>query len=748
MKITKTVAALAFAICAVSASASEDYVKYVDPMIGTGFHGHVFVGASVPNGMVQVGPNNIDKGWDWCSGYHYSDSICIGFSHTHLSGTGCGDLGDVMLMPMNVPNVIRGEQNDISGGYASKYRHSTEVTRPEYYSVVLDRYGIKAEMTATARVGLHRYTYTDGKPSYLLVNLKDGVGSITIGSFIRKVDDYTVEGYRYTRGWSPMRKIYFVLKSNKKIKGISLYADDKEIRGVSQLKDKAVKGMLDFGNEKEVMVKVALSSVSCDNAAANMSAELSDFDFSGVMEKCRNQWNDRLARIDVTTQDAKAKRIFYTSLYHTMVAPMLYCDVNGEYRGINDMIYTAKDYTNYTTLSLWDTYRALCPLYTIINPEMVPNVVNTMLSIYHQNDKLPIWALMSGETDCMPGYSSVPIIADAYLKGFTGFDAEKALEAMKATSVYRNQNGVPYVLDRGYIPCDSVHEATSIAMEYAVDDWGIAAMAKKMGKTADAEHYAKRAAYYKQYFDKDIQFIRPKMADGSWRTPYDPANSIHIVGDFTEGNGWQYTFFAPHDVYGLVSLFGGDKAFINKLDAFFVNNDSMGDQASNDITGLIGQYAHGNEPSHHITYMYAYVGQQWKTAEKVRYIMDEFYTDRPDGVIGNEDCGQMSAWYVLSAMGFYQENPSDGTLVFGSPRFEKMSVKVRGGKVLTIEAEKNSEKNIYIQKVYRNGQPWNKSYITYDEILKGGTLKFVMGAKPNKKFGAAPANRPQAVNKL
>jgi len=729
-------------------AAATDYVKYVDPMIGSGFHGHVFVGASVPNGMVQVGPNNIDKGWDWCSGYHYSDSICIGFSHNHLNGTGCGDLGDVMLMPMTTANVVRGEQNDISGGYASKYRHNTEVTRPDYYSVVLDRYGIKAEMTATARVGLHRYTYPAGKTAYMLINLKDGVGSKTTQSYIRKVDDYTVEGYRYTKGWSPMRKTYFVLKTNKKIKSIKLYADDKEIKGVAQLRDVAVKGMLDFGDEKEVMVKVALSSVSCQNAEKNMLAELTDFNFEKVMADCRNEWNERLSRIDVTTSEDTAKTIFYTSLYHTMVAPTLFCDVNGEYRGIDDMIYTAKGYTNYTTLSLWDTYRALCPLYTIVNADMVPNWVNSMLSIYRQNDKLPIWALMSGETDCMPGYSSVPIIADAYLKGFKGFDANLALEAMMATSTYRKQNGVPYILERGYIPCDSVHEATSIAMEYAVDDWGIAAMARKMGKTADAEYYAKRAAYYKQYFDKDIQFIRPKMADGSWRTPYDPANSIHIVGDFTEGNGWQYTFFAPHDVYGLIGLFGGDKPFVNKLDAFFVNNDSMGDQASNDITGLIGQYAHGNEPSHHIAYMYAYAGQQWKTAEKVRFIMDEFYTDQPDGVIGNEDCGQMSAWYVLSAMGFYQENPSDGTLVFGSPRFDKMSVKVRGGKTLTIVAEKNSKKNIYIQKVYRNGQPWNKSYITYDDILNGGELKFVMGAKPNKKFGFAPSTRPQAVNKL
>ncbi|MGM9804654.1 MAG: GH92 family glycosyl hydrolase [Muribaculaceae bacterium] len=746
-KLLITALAVATTALAAQAQGPRGLVKYVDPMIGTGFHGHVFVGASVPFGMVQVGPNNIDKGWDWCSGYHYSDSILIGFSHNHLNGTGCGDLGDVMLMPMTVPNVVRGEQKDISKGYASKYRHSTEVTRPDYYSVMLDRYDIKAEMTATTRVGLHRYSYPTGKNAYLLVNLKDGVGSITIGSMIRQVDDYTIEGYRYTRGWSPMRKTYFVLKANKKIKGIDLYANDQKINLHNpQLKDKAVKGIIDFGNESQVMVKVALSSVSCDNARANMAAELPGFDFEGTAATCRSLWEERLSRTTVESDDEAAKRVFYTSLYHTMIAPSIFCDVNGQYRGMDDMIYTAKGFTNYTTLSLWDTYRTLCPLFTIINPEIVPDLVNTMLSIYKQNDKLPIWALHSGETDCMPGYSSVPIIADAYLKGFTGFDANEALTAMVSTATYRKQKGVPYVLERGYIPCDSVHEATSIAMEYSVDDWGIAAMARKMGNTTIADLFAKRAMYYKQYFDSDIQFIRPKMADGSWRTPYDAANSIHMVGDFTEGNGWQYTFFAPHDVYGLIELFGGDKPFITKLDAFFVNNDSMGEQASADITGLIGQYAHGNEPSHHIAYMYAYAGQQWKTAEKVRYVMDEFYTDRPDGVIGNEDCGQMSAWYVLSAMGFYQENPSDGALVFGSPRFAKMTVKVRGGATLTIEAKNNSAKNIYIQKVMLNGQPYDKSYITYDDLLRGGNLTFVMGAKPNKKFGAAAASRPKAIN--
>ena len=728
---------------------AEGKVDLVDPMIGTGFHGHVFVGASVPFGMVQVGPNNIDKGWDWCSGYHYSDSICIGFSHTHLNGTGCGDMGDVMVMPMTEVNVKRGNQDDISSGYASYYRHETEEAHPDYYSVMLDRYDIKAELTATARVGLHRYTFPQGKQAHILVNLKDGVGSIVTNSYIRQIDQYTIEGYRYTRGWSPMRKVYFVLQADKPIADLSLYDDTVQVAAKSQLKARAVKGVLSFGEQQQVMVKVALSPVSCENAMANLKAEMSGFDFEHVRKACAAQWNERLNRITIETDDEAAKRVFYTSNYHTMVAPTLFCDVNGQYRGINDMIYTAPEgFTNYTTLSLWDTYRTLNPLFTLVNDEMVPDIVNTMISIYHQNDKLPVWALQSGETNCMPGYSAVPIIADAYLKGFEGFDAEEAFAAMKATTVYPQQNAVPYVVERGYIPCDKVHEATSIAMEYAVDDWGVAAMAKKMGKQEDAELYARRAMYYKQYFDSEIKFIRPKMDDGSWRTPYDPANSIHMVGDFTEGNGWQYTFFAPHDVYGLIELFGGDEEFITKLDAFFVNNDSMGETASADITGLIGQYAHGNEPSHHIAYMYAYAGQQWKVAEKVRFIMDEFYTDKPDGVIGNEDCGQMSAWYVMSSMGFYQENPSDGVFVFGSPRFDKMTVKVRGNNTLIIEAENNSKENIYIQEVYFNGKPYEKSYITYDELIAGGTLKFVMGPKPNKNFGAAKENRPQAVNEI
>ena len=728
-------------------SKSEGLLRYVDPYIGSGYHGHVFVGTSVPYGMVQLGPNNIHKGWDWCSGYHYSDSILIGFSHTHLSGTGCTDLGDILIMPLNEIRTPRGNQDDIRDGYASRYSHDNEIARPEYYSLLLDRYDIKAELTATDRVGFHRYTYPDGKPASILIDLREGNGSNAYDSYIRKIDDYTVEGYRYVRGWSPSRKVYFVLKSDKKIEQFTAY-DDNTPKPWNQLKVASVKSVLTFGYEKEVKVKVAISSVSCANALMNLQAELSHWDFDKTVKMSADRWNKQLARMSVETDNEPAKRIFYTAHYHTMIAPTLYCDVNGEYRGMNDMIYTDPKKANYTTLSLWDTYRALHPLMTIVQPEMVDKVVNSMLSIYHQQDKLPIWPLMSGETNCMPGYSSVPVIADAYLKGFTGFDAEEALQAMKATATYEKQNGIPYVMEKGYIPADKVHEATSIAMEYAVDDWGIAAMAHKMGKYEEAATYAKRAHYYKNYFDSSIHFIRPKLEDGSWRTPYDPARSIHTVGDFCEGNGWQYTFFAPQDPYGLIGLFGGDKPFTAKLDNFFTNNDSMGEGASSDITGLIGQYAHGNEPSHHVAYLYAYAGEQWKTAEKVRFIMDEFYTDKPDGIIGNEDCGQMSAWYLLSSMGLYQVNPSDGIFVFGSPCFKKVEMKVRGGKTFTVEAPNNNKENIYIQKVYLNGKPYNKSYITYDDIINGSTLKFVMGKKPNKNFGKAPANRPVVLNKI
>lgn len=722
-----------------------NYAAYVDPYIGSGEHGHVFVGANVPFGAIQAGPQNIHKGWDWCSGYHYSDSVIIGFSHTHLSGTGCADLGDILLMPFTGEvRTARGEQDNIEGSCSSYYKHENETVSPGYYSLSMDN-GVKAELTATERVAIHRYQFPENQPSHLLINLKEGNGDRSFETYLKKTDDYTVEGYRFSHGWSPTHKVYFVLKSDQPISSLQVFNDDAPA-GNDELTGEGVKGVLSFKDDaRDVKVKVAISSVSCANAQANMDAELADWDFDRVQQDAVDKWNKQLACVDIDTKDERAKKIFYTAMYHTFIAPTLYCDVNGEFRGTDDKVYSNTAWTNYSTFSLWDTYRTLNPLYTLIAPEKVDDIVNSFLSIYDQQGKLPIWHLVGGETDCMPGYSSVPITADAYLKGFKGFDAERAFNAMTATATYDKQNGVTYVKEKGYIPCDKIHEATSIAMEYAADDWGIALMAKKMGKTEDYQHYLKRGKYYTQYFDKDINFVRPKMDDGSWRTPYNPFRSVHGVGDFTEGTGWQYTFFVPQHPEGLIELFGGDLPFTQKLDSLFIVEGDMGEGASSDISGLIGQYAHGNEPSHHVAYLYPYAGEQWKTAEKVRYIQDVFYTDQPEGIIGNEDCGQMSAWHIMSALGFYQVNPSNGVFVFGSPSFEKASIRLPEGKNFDVVAQNNNKENIYIQSVTLNGQPYDKSYILYEDIMKGGNLTFVMGNTPDKQFGSAPENRPKTA---
>lgn len=722
-----------------------DYVSYVDPYIGSGQHGHVFVGANVPFGTVQIGPQNIHKGWDWCSGYHYSDSVIIGFSHTHLSGTGCADLGDILVMPFtgNV-RTTRGEQDNIEGSCSSYYKHANESVSPGYYSLLMDN-GVKAELTATERVALHRYAFPDGQPAHLLINLKEGNGDSSYDTYLKKVDDHTIEGYRYSHGWSPQHKVFFTMKFEQPVASLLVFNND-DPAGNDELTGKEVKGVISLKEgTQDVQLKVAISSVSCANALANLEAELPHWDFNQVHSDAVDKWNNQLACVTIDTEDERAKKIFYTSMYHIFIAPTLYCDVNGEFRGEDDQVYSNNNWTNYSTFSLWDTYRTLNPLYTVIAPEKVGDIVNSFLSIYDQQGKLPIWHLVGGETNCMPGYSSVPIIADAYLKGIGSFDAERAFNSMTATATYDKQNGVTYVKEKEYIPCDKVHEATSIAMEYAAGDWGIALMAKKMGKTADYENYLKRGKYYTQYFDKGITFVRPKMDDGSWRTPYNPFRSVHGVGDFCEGTGWQYTFFVPQHPEGLIDLFGGDANFITKLDSLFLAEGDMGEGASSDISGLIGQYAHGNEPSHHVAYLYPYAGEQWKTAEKVRYIQDVFYTDQPDGIIGNEDCGQMSAWHVMSALGFYQVNPSNGVFVFGSPLFEKASVRLPEGKSFDIVAQNNNKENIYIQSVTLNGQPCNQSFIQYDDIMKGGNLTFVMGNTPNKQFGAAPESRPKTA---
>ena len=748
MKITKSVFCMTLAAVALLWASESNAIdtkgnyKLIDSYIGSGGHGHVFVGAGVPFGAVQVGPNNIYKGWDWCSGYHYSDSIIIGFSQTHLNGTGCADMGDILMMPYTGKvRIKRGEQNDISKGYASYFKHTNETVSPAFYSVLLNN-GVKVELTASKHAGFHKYIFPAKiAEGHVIIDLMEGNGNQADSTYMCLVDAYTIKGYRFSKGWSPRHKVFFVAKMNYPVTSLSLFDNDilvkkKEAYG-------KIKGVLSFDKAPaQILIKVGISSVSTANAAANIQAEIPGWNFIGIVEKGKLLWEKELSLISVETKDNVKKQVFYTSLYHTFIAPVSYSDVNGDFRGHNDKVYTHVPYTNYSTLSLWDTYRALNPLFTIIQTARVSDIVNSMLGIFDQQGRLPIWPLAGGETDCMPGYSSVQIIADAYLKGIKGFDVDRAYHAIKVSTTNPNQRGVPAVMEKGFIPCDKIHEATSIAMEYAVADWGVAQMAKRLGKQADFENYSRRADYFKNYFDSSIGFIRPKMNDGSWRTPYDPIRSIHGVGDFTEGNGWQYTFFAPQNPEGLIALMNGDNWFVKKLDQFFTETGDMGPDASSDISGLIGQYAHGNEPSHHIAYLYAFAGQQWKTAERVRFIMNEFYTNKKDGIIGNEDCGQMSAWYILSSMGFYQVNPSNGLFVFGSPLFDKVSIALPGNKTFTVLADNNSDKNIYIQKVELNGKPYTKSYILYKDIMAGGTIKFYMGSKPNYNYGKNPQDRP------
>lgn len=743
--VTLTGGLFVLSACTQGDNAQKTYADYVNPMIGSGGHGHVFVGASVPFGAMQLGPQNIFKGWDWCSGYHYSDSVVIGFSHNHLSGTGCDDLGDIILMPYSGNmRTIQDQEANPETSASSKYRHENETASPGYYHLSLDN-GVDVELTATERVGMHHYRYKGEGVARLLIDLDNSNGSEVYEGYIHRVDETTVEGYHFVHGWAPTHKTYFYAKFSQPIQDFTTFIVDTEA-GKDELKAERVKGVATFADDvDDLLVKVATSSVSMENAKLNMEAELPAWDFAATRQQAVDKWNDALSVIDIEGTD-KQKTIFYTALYHSFIAPTLYCDVNGEFLGIDGQIHTDSTKQNYTTFSLWDTYRTLHPLFTIIKPEMVPGMMNSMLSIYEQNGLLPIWPLLSGETYCMPGYSSVPVIADAYLKGFTGFDAERALNAMVATATSEKMNGVPEFMKYGYIPADARPEATSINLEYAADDWGLALMAKKMGRMDIYEQFIKRGKSYQLFWDAAIRKVHPKMSDGSWYEPYDPFLANHRdhgnIGDFCEGNGWEYTFMVPQHPDGLIALHGSDEAFITNLDSLFIAEGDLGEGAPPDVSGMVGQYAHGNEPNHHIPYLYVYAGAQWKTAERVRQLQEQFYTDDENGYCGNEDCGQMSAWHIMSALGMYQVNPSNGVYVFGSPLFKKATVKLPEGKTLVVEAPNNSDKNVYVNGVKLNGADYPKAFITYEDIMKGGVLTFDMSSEPNKAFGQAPEHRP------
>lgn len=708
----------AVALATIFSVSAQDYTQYVNPFIGTGGHGHVFLGANVPFGNIQAGPTQKKQGWDWCSGYHYSDSTVIGFGQMHLSGTGIGDLGDVSLLPMTNPS-----QREV------KFSHRAEYVRPGYYSVMLAS-GIRVELTATQRVAFHRYSFpADATKGYIALNLAQGIGwdKMTSCKF-KQESDKTVTGFRMSEGWAKDQRVYFVAEFSEPVK---LEENERDTIGIFSV----------ASTSQLLLVKVGISAVSVENARENLQQELPGWNFASVVSKANADWNRELSKIAIKTQDERAKHIFYTALYHTMIAPSVFSDVNGEYRGADGKTHKG-DFTDYTTFSLWDTYRAAFPLMTLIQPEMQRDLAETMLHIFKQQGKLPVWHLMGNETDCMVGNPGIPVLVDIALKGFN-VDKKAVFEAVKASAM-RDERGMGLLKKYGYIPCDLDPEKETVAkgLEYALADACIAKLAKQLGKTEDYKYFYKRSQSYRDfYFDKQTKFMRGVTSDHKFREPFDPFSTVHRQDDYTEGNAWQYVWLVPHDVHGLVAAFGGEKPFVSKLDSLFIVNGDMGAEASPDITGLIGQYAHGNEPSHHILYMYNYVGQPWKGADKIRYVLANLYHDDFDGLSGNEDVGQMSAWYILSSVGFYQVDPAGGRYVFGSPLFDEATLNVGNGKTFRVVAHNNSSENKYIQSAKLNGKPYTRSYIDFKDIVRGGTLEFVMGNKPSQ-FGVKPSDRP------
>jgi predicted alpha-1,2-mannosidase len=713
------IAALGLASCAQPA-ADDNLTRYVDPRIGTGGHGHVFVGANVPFGLVQLGPTSIPQAWDWTSGYHESDSTVIGFSHTHLSGTGIGDLFDVTVMPVvGEVTCARGTEEDPASGLWSYADRTKEVVRPGYYSVPLVRYGITAEMTATSRVGFHRYTFPAADDAAVIFDLENGgCWDKATETHIEPSGDSRLVGWRYSTGWAKDQRVWFVAEFSR------------PFTSFEQVGEHYARVNFATAEGEQLMLKVALSPVSIEGAEANLAAELPGWDFDATAAAADAAWNAQLAKVKVTTQDEVARRIFYTGLYHTMVAPSEFCDVNGDYRGADGAVHHNPGHTTYTTFSLWDTYRAAMPLMTILHPDRMPDIVNTMLAIADEQGRLPVWHLWGNETDCMVGNPGIPVVADAIVKGIGGFDRERAFEAIRRTAMNPDRgNGLR--MKYGYIPCDLFNEAVAYDMEYALADGAAARAAEALGRGEDARYFTERSHSYRNYFDPSMGFMRGRDSRRGWRTPFNPFASTHRADDYCEGNAWQYTWLAPHDVAGLESCFGSRARMLGKLDSLFtVSSVIEGAETSPDISGLIGQYAHGNEPSHHILYLYTMLGQPWKTAEKVREVLTTLYHDQPDGLSGNEDVGQMSAWYILSSLGMYEVEPAGGRYWFGSPLFDRAEIAVPGG-TFTIVAENNSSENKYIRRVWLNGRPYTKPWIGHEEVMAGGELRFEMDDEPH-----------------
>lgn len=702
----------------------EDLIGYTNPMIGTDFTGNTYPGAQVPFGMVQLSPDNGLPGWDRISGYYYPDSTIAGFSHTHLSGTGAGDLYDISFMPVTNPYKTGAEPL----GIYSSFSHNDESASAGYYRVLLKDYNINVELTATERCGIQRYTFPEAESSIFL-NLKKAMNwDFTADSHIEVVDSCTIRGYRHSWGWSPKQYIYFQTRFSRPFDAFQLDTTAITTKDKGRIGTAAV-ARFDFKTKQneEILVTTALSGTSMEAAARNLEAEAPKDDFDFYMKQAQENWTKELAKIEVTSDDADKKTIFYTAMYHAMLAPTIYSDVDGSYFGPDGQVHQAEGWTNYSTFSLWDTYRASHPLFTYLQPERVSDMIQCFLHFYEQNGALPLWNLYGWETDMMIGYHAVPVIVDAYLKGIGDFDPVKALEACVTTANRDDYRSIGFYKEKGYVASDHENWSMSKTMEYAYDDYCIARMAEAMGEKEIADEFYRRSQNYRNVFNPETSFMQPRDSKGNFIPNYDPEAYIE---DICESNGWQYYWSVAHDIDGLIELTGGEARFAERLDSMFTYETADKSKLPIFSTGMIGQYAHGNEPSHHVIYLYNRVKQPWKTQQYAAQVMHTLYKNTPDGICGNEDCGQMSSWYVFSAMGFYPVDPISGQYEIGSPIFPEVKMYLANGKTFVVRAENVSDENIYIQSVTVNGQPYNKSYITHEMIMQGDTIHFVMGNKP------------------
>ena len=726
----------------------KEYTGYVNPFIGTGGHGHTHPGAMLPHRMIQPGPDTRIDGWDSCSGYYYEDSTINGFAHTRLSGTGCADFGDFLLMPTVGEQKVEylGKESQ-QRPFASAFSHRNEYAEPGYYSVFLDTYGVKAELTATERAAMHRYTFPESKESGFILDMDYNIQQQTNQVMeVEAVNDTVLCGYKRSAYWAWQQDLYFYAVFSKPFTH-TLYTDTIE-EGGQQIPVCKMLLRFDTAEDEQVMVRFSISSVDGEGARQNLLAELPDWDFDKVRADARKTWNDCLSKIEVKTEDPDQLAIFYTAMYHAFLSPNLFTDVDGRYLGMDLKVHTTdKEDPVYTTFSIWDTFRALHPLLTIIDPHTNESYIRSLLKKQREGGVFPKWDCAANYTGTMIGYHAASIITDAYVKGYRDFDVREAYQACLRTAEYDTTGIVgpkwlvPFVMPRaryykdalGYIPCDLENESVAKALEYAYDDWCISVLADSLGDVETRDKYARFAGAYKSYFDPETRFMRGRDSKGKWRTPFNPRSSTHRSDDYCEGTAWQWTWFVPHDVPGLVGLMGGEEAFVGKLDSLFtVSSELEGETVSADISGLIGQYAHGNEPSHHIIHLYNYVNRPWRTQELVDSVLYSQYRNAPDGLSGNEDCGQMSAWYILNAMGFYQVCPGEPVYSIGRPLFEEVTIHLPGQKDFVIRTKNNSKENKYVQSILLNGKPLEQPFFTHSDLTAGGVMEISMGAEPFK----------------